>query len=113
MNYTNFLNDEEKMKDFEILTKEEFLQSYSYLTEEEYNLTKELYFVGKTVELSWTEDEDLNDFIEEQGGKVIVKVTCQECDNLWGDIVGTDGEELPYHFEIKDICRVLEGSEEE
>lgn len=39
--YTDFLDDKEKMKDFAILTKEEFLMSYSYLTEEEYDLTAE------------------------------------------------------------------------
>lgn len=43
MNYTHFLNDEEKMKDFLILSKEEFLKSYSYLTEEEYDLTRDAY----------------------------------------------------------------------
>lgn len=38
--YTDFFNDEEKMKDFNDLSKEEFLKSYSYLTETEYNLTR-------------------------------------------------------------------------
>ena len=38
----NFLDDEEKMKDFYELTKEEFLTSYSYLTEEEYDNTAKL-----------------------------------------------------------------------
>ena len=38
--YTNFFNDQEKMKDFHILSKEEFLKSYSYLDEVEYNLTR-------------------------------------------------------------------------
>lgn len=33
MKYTDFTDDEEKMRDFFILTKEEFLASYSYLTE--------------------------------------------------------------------------------
>ena len=37
---TDFLDDEEKMYDFDRLTKEEFLFSYSYLTELEYNLTR-------------------------------------------------------------------------
>lgn len=37
--YCDFCNDEEKMADFWVLTKEEFLLSYSYLTEEEYDLT--------------------------------------------------------------------------
>lgn len=38
----NFIDDEEKMKDFYELTKEEFLASYSYLTEEEYDNTARL-----------------------------------------------------------------------
>lgn len=38
----NFIDDEEKMKDFYELTKEEFLLSYSYLTEEEYDNTARL-----------------------------------------------------------------------
>ena len=63
MKYTHFLNDEEKMKDFLILSKEEFLKSYSYLTEEEYDLTMDKYQVcpncGKPFERgtgSWTYD---------------------------------------------------------
>ena len=36
---TDFANDEEKMVDFNKLTKQDFLDSYSYLTEEEYKLT--------------------------------------------------------------------------
>ncbi len=39
MEYTSFITDKEKMRDFNILTKQEFLESYSYLTETEYNLT--------------------------------------------------------------------------
>lgn len=41
MFYTDFCSDAEKMRDFFLLTKKEFLDSYSYLTEEEYNLTLE------------------------------------------------------------------------
>ena len=37
--YKRFTDDEEKMRDFYILSKQEFLQSYSYLTELEYDLT--------------------------------------------------------------------------
>lgn len=36
-----FTDDPEKMRDFYLLSKDEFLQSYSYLTEEEYELTRE------------------------------------------------------------------------
>lgn len=37
---TDFLDDKDKMVDFNELTKEQFLSSYSYITEEEYNLTR-------------------------------------------------------------------------
>ena len=40
MKFTDFTDDEEKMKDFLTLDKKRFLEMYSYLTEEEYNLTK-------------------------------------------------------------------------
>ena len=36
----DFCDDVEKMNDFHVLTKEDFLDSYSYLTEIEYNLTR-------------------------------------------------------------------------
>ena len=38
--YTDFCDDKEKMKDFNKLSKDEFLQSYSYIVEEEYNATR-------------------------------------------------------------------------
>jgi hypothetical protein len=41
LSQSNFLDDDEKMADFEILTKKEFLTSYSYLTEQEYDNTME------------------------------------------------------------------------
>ena len=41
---TDFLDDEEKMRDFICLTKEEFLASYSYLTEDEYDNTYKRYY---------------------------------------------------------------------
>ena len=39
---SNFIDDVEKMKDFNILSKKEFLQSYSYITETEYDNTRQL-----------------------------------------------------------------------
>ena len=39
---TNFLDDEEKMKDFKAMSKEDFLKSYSYITPEEYDNTAKL-----------------------------------------------------------------------
>lgn len=39
----NFIDDKEKMKDFKILSKNEFLKSYSYLTDDEYDNTRKIY----------------------------------------------------------------------
>lgn len=36
----SFIGDPEKMLDYYIMTKDEFLKSYSYLTEDEYDATK-------------------------------------------------------------------------
>lgn len=38
--YADFFDDAEKMRDFYVMSKKEFLESYSYLTEEEYELTR-------------------------------------------------------------------------
>ena len=35
----SFIDDPEKMRDFPIMSKKDFLNSYSYLTEKEYNST--------------------------------------------------------------------------
>ena len=39
VNQSNFIDDEEKMIDFNTITKEQFLNSYSYITEQEYDNT--------------------------------------------------------------------------
>ena len=39
INESNFIDDEEKMIDFNTITKEQFLNSYSYITELEYDNT--------------------------------------------------------------------------
>ena len=42
-NNGNFIHDYEKMVDFKILSKEEFMRSYSYLSDDEYENTKRIY----------------------------------------------------------------------
>ena len=37
--YSNFIDDQEKMHDFMLLSMEEFLKSYSYLSVEDYYAT--------------------------------------------------------------------------
>lgn len=48
----NFLADEEKMRDFVELSKDEFLASYSYLTEDEYDNTMALWLKQQTEKAS-------------------------------------------------------------
>lgn len=38
--YTDFCDDKDKMKNFNQLSKDEFLSRYSYIAEEEYNATR-------------------------------------------------------------------------
>lgn len=55
-NDMNFINDEEKMRDFYNLSKDDFLNSYSYLSEKEYDNTKKYvlenrnYYVSRVKE---------------------------------------------------------------
>lgn len=44
----NFIDDDEKMRDFVALEKSEFLQSYSYLTEREWDNTAKIYYKLKS-----------------------------------------------------------------
>lgn len=55
--YSDFCGDAEKMADFRILTKEEFLFSYSYLTEEEYDLTAARMKGDNTMTITDTNDK--------------------------------------------------------
>jgi len=42
-----FINDKEKMQDFLILTKKEFLESYSYIGESEYADTLYKFYMDR------------------------------------------------------------------
>lgn len=55
---TNFLDDEEKMKDFKAMSKEDFLKSYSYITPEEYDNTAKLLAKNEADEDDDYEDDD-------------------------------------------------------
>lgn len=58
----SFLDDEDKMKDFNRLTEEEFLKSYNYLSEEEYYLTKILNnIIERGLDISVDEERNFAD----------------------------------------------------
>lgn len=47
----SFIDDDEKMFDFHILTKDEFLKSYSYLDEFEYDVTALIFNIKEVLRL--------------------------------------------------------------
>lgn len=60
MRCLDFIDDDEKMRDFFMLTKDEFLKSYSYLKEEDYNATKELVDTRRMLEISYVGEDGWN-----------------------------------------------------
>ena len=64
--HTDFTDDYEKMEDFKVLTKKEFLDSYSYLTEEEYDLTLkkvvDMKLICDKCGFEFLDNRDLNKF---------------------------------------------------
>lgn len=82
----NFIDDEEKMKDFNSLSKEEFLQSYNYLTEEEYEntkllVTKDLFIFDEEVLVN-DDNESLNGYLWAVGALVGRLDTEENKDNI-------------------------------
>jgi hypothetical protein len=56
----SFINDENKMKDFKILSKKEFLESYSYINSESYDLTLKIIKEGKCIDCGEVIDNTKN-----------------------------------------------------
>lgn len=61
----SFIDDEEKMRDMEILTKEEFLKLYNYISVEEYNETF-LDFIKSKVYMMCKDNPQLEDVIYDE-----------------------------------------------
>ena len=79
----NFIEDDEKMRDFFLLTKEEFLKSYSYLSEDDYNATKELVENKKIIEIVYKgEDNDNRPVYVSNGGYIYKDISLGKSTNL-------------------------------
>lgn len=114
----NFIGDEEKMRDFVSLTKEEFLSSYSYLTEEEYdNTVAELSKKNKggsmkvKVRMSYTVElvvegkdmDTISDWMAETTPAEAYKMANGICDENFDDeILGTVGDSARTNYVIKE-----------
>ena len=55
-----------------------------------------------------TDDEDLNDYLEEHGDRITITEVETDGDELTGDFWGisADGEHVPYHMEWRDVYAV-------
>ena len=65
-----------------------------------------LFKEGNIVTLGITDDEDLNDFLDELGNPEIV-ITSIEDDYFWGETL--DGQNIEYHMEYRDISSIRPG----
>tara|TARA_Y100000361_G_scaffold91038_1_gene81097 strand:- start:242 stop:577 length:336 start_codon:yes stop_codon:yes gene_type:complete len=104
MKFTDFTDDEEKMKDFLVLDKKRFLEMYSYLTEEEYNLTKNK--LNKQKQIGGGMKTFNITFVEETKSQVRIKAeTLEKAKEIVnsGDFSGDEIIDRD-HFEITDAC---------
>ena len=76
-NKKSFYQDEEKMRDFMILSKENFLEAYSYITEEEYEETKRQMIIEITTKSLVEEHEIL------KNSNLIRKMRIEQLEKLW------------------------------
>ena len=89
----NFINDEEKMSDFKLLPKVEFLNSYSYITEEEYEATSNIYFdYLDTIKMRLQEHYDENQTYYRDMPKEL-KLFVDSCWHIVGQQIWVDDEE--------------------
>lgn len=79
----DFIDDDEKMRDFFLLTKDEFLEFYSYLTEEDYNATKDLVETRPMLEIIYEGEDSWNRPVyKDKKGNLYKDVSLGEGNNL-------------------------------
>ena len=102
---TPFTDDEEKMRDFYILSKDEFLASYSYLTEEEYDATYREVYGNVDIDLDdWrrrinSSTEIVRAFVQRKYAEGWVEEWEVSLDN--GDVVRSFIDKDKYCFKVK------------
>lgn len=98
----NFIEDDEKMFDFKLLTKDEFLSSYSYLTEEEYNNTVDLCYNNERIKTNDVSQEAIDEAVE-RGWSVEDAVKGYAIFEDHGSDITIDGSLIV--MRIDDICK--------
>lgn len=88
----DFINDEEKMRDFYELSKEEFLNSYSYLTENDYEAT--IKALNDTNEIFKFKDKEYNLKVSTYENTKLLKVLMIDRETKEEKEITKDGVEL-------------------
>ena len=88
----DFINDEEKMRDFYELSKEEFLNSYSYLTENDYEAT--IKALNDTNEIFKFKDKEYNLKVSTYENTKLLKVLTIDRETKEEKEITKDGVEL-------------------
>ena len=88
----DFINDEEKMRDFYELSKEEFLNSYSYLTENDYEAT--IKKLSDTNEIFKFKDKEYNLKVSTYENTKLLKVIMIDRETKEEKEITKDGVEL-------------------
>ena len=88
----DFINDEEKMRDFYELSKEEFLNSYSYLTENDYEAT--IKKLSDTNEIFKFKDKEYNLKVSTYENTKLLKVLMIDRETKEEKEITKDGVEL-------------------
>ena len=88
----DFINDEEKMRDFYELSKEEFLNSYSYLTENDYEAT--IKALNDTNEIFKFKDKEYNLKVSTYENTKFLKVLMIDRETKEEKEITKDGVEL-------------------
>ena len=79
----DFIDDDKKMRDFFLLTKDEFLDRYKYLSENDYDVTRELVKSKRIIELLYIGNDSNNlPVYRSNGGYIYKDISLGENNNL-------------------------------
>ena len=90
-----FIDDDEKMRDFFLLTKDEFLDMYKYLSENDYDATRELVKSKRIIELTYIGNDSNNlPVYRSNGGYIYKDISLGENNNLKSSLYTTVDNEF-------------------
>lgn len=90
-----FIDDDEKMRDFFLLTKDEFLDMYKYLSENDYDATRELVKSKRIIELTYIGNDSNNlPVYRSNGGYIYKDISLGKNNNLKSSLYTTVNNEF-------------------